>query len=250
VPGEDDRPRDASSAAGEPWADVVVPDDIRELADDVAAYRRELRRARRARWTRRLLNRRSSGPLLALTVASLLAGLVALMLTVMAPRTVGHAQVAAPLAHPSVADGRVGGLLPSVTLTGPSGPVSSRSASLRPAVFAIVPKGCGCTTLLDGLAGEAYSENLRLAVVVAAPSDASTAHIVDSLDRGAPSLYLDPTGALAASVTGSPAPTGSASATIVVVDRDGTIYDIEPNITDPAATSLDAALQSMVEVSK
>jgi hypothetical protein len=33
---------------------------------------------------------------------------------------------------------------------------------------------------------------------------------------------------------------------VVVVAADGTIYDVEKNITDPATTNLDAVLQSML----
>jgi hypothetical protein len=239
VPDDEDRPLDASSAADDSWTDLVIPDDIRELADDIAAYRRELREARRARWTRHLVSPRASGPVLALTLASLLAGLVAVLLTVMAPHVVDRPPSAKPLAHPSVADGKLGGLLPAVMLTGPAGQVSTRSATLRPAVYALVPTGCACRTLLDGLAGAAYSENLPLAVVVPAASDPSTAAAVSSLDRGDAALYLDPSAALTTSV-------GATGVTIVVVDRDGTIYDVERNISNATATSLDAALQTML----
>lgn len=222
------------------WSEVVIPDDIRELDADVAAYRRELRHARR----RRLLTRRRTGPLLGLVIATMLAGLIALMLTVMAPQAVDEPIAAAPLAHPTAADGTLHGLLPDAELVGPGGQVDSRSATLRPAVFALVPAGCDCRALLDGLAGQAFSERLPLAVVVAAVSDSKTAAVVHSLDRGTSALYLDPAGSLASTVVGTALPQDSA--TIVVVDRDGTIFDIERGITDPSTTSLDAALQSML----
>lgn len=220
-------------------AELVVPDDIRDLADDIAAYRRELRHARRTRLAR--------GPMFAMSVAVLLAGLIALMLTVMAPAAVDRPLPSLPLVHPAVADGTVHGLLPNVTLSGPNGQIDSRAAGLRPAVFALVPAGCNCRTLLDGLAGAAYSERLPLAVVVAAAGDPQTAGIVGSLDRGVSALYLDPTGTIAHAVIGSvPTSANGPSATVVVVDRDGAIYAIEPDVTDPRTSPLDAALQSML----
>jgi hypothetical protein len=238
--------RDDEERPGGAWTDLVIPDDIRELAPEIAAYHRELRQARRSRLTRVFQGRRSGTPMLALIAASLLAGLIALMLTVMAPRAVETPPASAPLATTTVADGQLHGLLPGVVLTGPNGKVDSLAPALRPAVFALVPQGCSCHALLDGIAGAAFSERLQLAVVVAATSDPGTAAVVDSLDRGLTSLYLDPQGKLALAINGAiPAP-GGQTATVVVVNRDGTIYDIERNVANAGATSLDATLQTML----
>ncbi|HEX3705696.1 MAG TPA: hypothetical protein VHV76_03620 [Mycobacteriales bacterium] len=250
MPAEDDRPRDASGGADQPsgpdadatWADKingVAPDDISALSRDIAAYHRELRQARRSRRMRLLLQRRGAVPLLVLSAATLLAGVVAVMLMLMAPRAVEHAPSAAPLAHPSAADGSVGGLLPAVGLNGPNGVIESRSAALRPAVFALIPTDCGCAALLNALAGQAFSETLPLAIVVPAASDQAAADLMSSLTQGSPGIYYDASAALAASVA-------SQGVTIVVVNRDGTIYDVERSVTDPSATSLDAKLQSML----
>jgi hypothetical protein len=239
VPAEDDGPRDAAGAADATWADAAAPDDLSELARDVAAYHRELRRARRNRRIQRLLRHRGTVPLLVMGGATMLAGLIAVMLTLAAPGTVERAPTALPLAHPTAADGSVHGLLPAVSLTGPNGTIGARAAELRPAVFALVPTNCGCGNLLDSLAGQAYSEVLPLAIVVPAASDPTTAHVVASLSRGSPGLYYDPAGALAAAVNAE-------GVTLVVVNRDGTIYDIERSVTDPSASSLDATLQSML----
>jgi hypothetical protein len=243
---DEDRPGDAQRAPDESWADLVVPDDISELAADIAAYRRELRQDRRTRITRRFRNGRATGPVFALTIAAALAGLVALMFTVMGPHSVERPQAAAPLATPAIPDGKTGGLLPDAVLTGPNGALDSRAATLRPAVFALVPAGCACKALLDGLGGAAFSERLPLAVVVPASSDPATAAVVSSLDRGV-SLYLDPSATLTRAVTGSvPSVTAGDAATVVVVNRDGTIYDIVTNVTDASDSSVDAVLQSML----
>jgi hypothetical protein len=236
---EEDAPRDAPAT----WADAVAPDDISSLSRDIAAYHRELRRARRQRRIQHLLHRRNTLPLLVLTAATVLAGLVAVLLAVMAPRTLEHAPKAAPLAAPRIADGLVGGLLPDVTLTGPNGRVAARDATLRPAVFALVPSDCACATLLNSLAGEAFSEELPLALVVPEAGDPRMAGIVRSLTRGSPGLYFDPAASLAAAVAAQ-------GVTLVAIDRDGTIYDIQRSVTSTTNTSLVAKLQTMVLRSK
>ncbi|HVW80895.1 MAG TPA: hypothetical protein VHB69_08170 [Mycobacteriales bacterium] len=246
MPDDEDRSGDAQPAFDESWADLVVPDDIAELEADIAAYRRELRQARRAQVAARLRRTRGTGPLFAVALASVLAGLVALMLTVMGPHSVVRPPAAAPLASTTIRDGAVGGLLPDALLTGPNGTIDSRAAALRPAVFALVPAGCACKSLLDGLGGAAYGEGLPVAVVVPASADPATASVVDSLDRGV-SLYFDPTGALSRAVTGAiPTMANGAVATVVVVDTDGTIYGIDGQVTDAESSSLEAQLQSML----
>jgi hypothetical protein len=247
VPAEDDRSRDApgpadgqgGTDADATWANAVAPDDLSGLARDVAAYHRELRQARRHRRTQSLLARRSTIPLLVIGGATLLAGLIAVMLTLVARGAVEPRPAAAALAHPAIADGALHGLLPNALLQGPNGKIRSRAVTLRPAVFALIPTRCDCGTLLNALAGQAYSENLGLAVVVPAASDAAAASMVSALARGSAGLYFDATGALNAAV-------GAEGVTLVVISRDGTIYDIKRSVTDPATTSLDATLQSML----
>lgn len=220
---------------------VVVPDDISALARDIATYRREVRRAARARRRRALLARRGVVPGLVLTAAVLFAGLVAVMLTVLGPRPAGPPPAATKLAAPAQAPGTLGGLLPSATLHAQDGtPIDTHNPALRPQVFALVPAQCGCGDLLNALSGQAGSERLRLAIVVPTAVDDSASAIIDSIDRGLPSVYFDPGTTLATGVS------GASGVTVVVVDTDGTIYDIEPGITDAATTRLDAQLQSML----
>ncbi|HVV76586.1 MAG TPA: hypothetical protein VHC43_11165 [Mycobacteriales bacterium] len=219
---------------------VVVPDDISELARDIAAYKREVRRVERARRLHLLLARRGVVPGLVMTAAALLAGVVAVLLAMMGPRTVGQAPAARPLASPAQAPGNLGGLLPRGIVKAQDGtPVDTHNPAMRPEVFALIPARCGCNTLLNALAGQAGSVGVRLAIVVPTAVDDSAGTIIDSLDRGKPSVYFDPQATLATAVAAS-------GVTAVVVDTDGTIYDIERNITDAGRTSLDAALQSML----
>lgn len=231
----DDVPDDEARLSG-----VVVPDDISELAGDIAAYRREVRRAARDRRRRELLARRGVVPALVLLAATLLAGVVAVLLSVMAPRTAGHPPAPAELATPNQAPGTIGGLLPSATLVTEDGTtLDAHSPTLRPQVFALVPPHCGCGELVNAISGQAGSEQLRLAIVVPGASDDATASITDALELGRPSTYFDPHATLATAVA-------SSGVTIVVVDADGTIYEIEKNVTDPTKTTLDAALQTML----
>jgi hypothetical protein len=220
--------------------DVVIPDDLSGLSRDVAAYRKEVRRAERARRRRRLLARRGVIPALVVVGATLFAGVVAVLLTMMAPRTAGPTPSPAPLAAPFKAPGTVGGLLPSARLVAADGTgVGSHSWTLRPEVFALVPAHCGCGELINAIAGQAGSVDVRLAVVIPAASDDTAASINDALDRGKPTIYYDPQATLATGVAAS-------GVTIVVIDEDGTIYEIERNVTDPTKTTLDANLQTML----
>jgi hypothetical protein len=219
---------------------VVVPDDISALTRDIAAYRRERRRAERASRIARLLARRGMVPALVIVVAAAVAMVVAVLWTVMAPRTVGRPPSPLRLATTTAAPGSVGGLLPSTTLRAQDGsPVDIHSAVLRPEVFALVPLKCGCADLLDRLAGQAYSEGLRLGIVVPAATDDTADSLVTGVHHGRPSLFYDPKATLATAVAGE-------GVTVVVIDRDGTIYSIERNLTASTATSLDAMLQSML----
>jgi hypothetical protein len=238
MPDDDDRPRDASSAAEPDWANVVVPDDISELAADVQAYRRERRRARRQARLRRLGGRRGVLPLLILTSAMLVAGLVATMLTVLAPTSLGRAPTALPVAaHPSAAVGRVQGLLPDVALRAEVGVVHSRD--LRPTVIALVPSKCNCGAELNVLSGEAFGVELQLSVVEPGTADPVMAAAVQRITRGAPSLYFDRSGTLARVE-------GATGITIVLLNRDATIFAVMRSVTIANAGALDPLLQSMV----
>ena len=72
VPEDEDRSR----AADPSWADVVAPDDLRELTADVAAYHRELRLRRRQARLQRLVGHRRAFPLVVVSFALLVAAIV------------------------------------------------------------------------------------------------------------------------------------------------------------------------------
>jgi len=140
-----------------PPANIVIPDDARELDRDVLAYHRELRaRRRRQRYTRLFgpFGRREFGghasilPLIATCVAlSMLAGA---MLSVI---TIGPAL--APTVSQSAPSPRFTELTPlpagTVLIDGRPVPVHSLATS----ALALVPAGCGCGAYLLRLADQA-----------------------------------------------------------------------------------------------
>lgn len=179
------------------WAmDFVVPDDISELADEVAAFRREQRlQARRRRlgpfagWAR--------PGLLAPVVAVLLlcATIAGSLLVSLQSNQVGASAAREPLAHPKVAPGEVGGLLPDVLAGSTSGPVALRD--LRPAVLALIPPSCACAAVLDRLAGQAAEVGVPLIVVAPGWATAQLADLLAAMHVGTPVALVDAAGLLA-----------------------------------------------------
>jgi hypothetical protein len=224
---DDDRPGDASSAADASWADVVVPNDISALAADIDAYRREVRRDRRRAWQARVMSRPGILPLSIVSIALILAGLVATLLTVLAPSQ-GHTSPAPqPLPTTSLPPaGAVAGLLPQVTLT--SDGARSLSIALRPSVIALVPAACGCTDLLNKVAGTADSVAYPLNVIAGSQSDAND--LQSNVTAGRARVFLDP----AVSSTGDGSlykQMHAVGLTLVVVQPDGVIASVYPNVT-------------------
>jgi hypothetical protein len=238
---DDDRPGDASSAADASWADVVVPDDISSLVADVEAYRREVRRHRRRALQSRIMSKPGILPLSIVSIALLLAGLVATLLTVLAPSQRDPGLVKLPLATGHLAPaGSRGGLVPAVSLQGiGTEPISS--TELRPSVIALVPAGCNCTKLLNNLAGAANGFGYRLNVVVPSSSDEAT--LRSTVTGGNAQVFLDPAfrSAPAVSLHGRMKAT---NLTLILVKQDGLIYTVDRNITS-ASTLLNVQLGIM-----
>lgn len=252
MPDDDDRPRDASSAAdhgrsdparNDPalddteWANAVAPDDIRALAGDIAAYRREVRTARRRARTRRWFARPGVTSLSMIAAGFAIAAVLATLFTVLEPRSVGKPPAALPLAHPSVAVGQPGGLLPDVALQAFGGN-SVGSRALRPGVLALIPLHCQCVPLLNSLASGAYAETLPLIVVAPNVVDAEAATLSGQLNRGA-DVYYDSSDALATDL-------GARGVTLVILDRDGTIYDLQRDVPSAGSSNLAGLLQTML----
>ncbi len=168
-PGRDD--------GGLPPVHIEIPDDARELDREVLAYRREQRaRRRRARWDRILGPLRGHGALLPLVVGgvalSMLAGTLlsvfsispasAPVLSRSAPLTSIPASV--PASQPASAPAS---RLPAGTVVVKDKTIPVRS--LRRAVLALVPAGCGCSQTLQQVTAQAARARVQV-YFVGAPS--------------------------------------------------------------------------------
>lgn len=206
------------------WGTIIVPDDLRELADEIATIQSELAihhpRGRRQRW---MPHPGLSGPLCALILV-LVAAIGSLMVIVL-PKP-SRPPRREPLASPSIAVGVAGGLVPALSLSGDGG----RSASLRefrPAVLLVSPAGCTtCATVRNQLVPA--TDETQLTIVWITESKRAT-----TLIAGLPSERLislaDPAGTTRALIAGVSA-TGP---TAVLIRTDGRIRRIVPDIGDP-----------------
>jgi hypothetical protein len=245
MPDDDDRPSDASSAADPSWADVTVPDTIAELVADIEAYHREVRRNRRRLRRQRLMARPGVLPLSIVSIALVLAGVVATLLTVLAPSRNNTMVSSLPLASgTSAPPGDKGGLLPRVTLSGPGGE-TVLATSLRPSVVALVPVACNatidCDTVLNQLAGQADEVGYPLDVVL--PSLPEAAPIAKSLRTGKPRVLVDPH-TPAHPAESLYAQSSADGLTILLVGRNGEIVDRFTDVTG-ALPSINGELVNM-----
>jgi hypothetical protein len=251
VSDDDDRPRDAGSAADPArsdsargdsagsdtdWSNAVAPDDISSLAADIAAYRRERRAARRHELMRRFLDRPAVVPVLLILSGFAIAAIAATLLTVMRPDAAGRTPTQLPLAGSSAGVGQVHGLVPSVALRYTTATTSIAARNLRPGVLAVIPSRCDCQSLLNSLSEATAAERLQLDVV--APTAADADGLSGTVNEGGADIYYDTTGALARGVQAT-------DVTLVVVNRDGTIFAISRSVTSEQSSHLDAQLQAM-----
>jgi hypothetical protein len=230
-------------------APIVVPNDARELARDIEAWRREQRWQRRGRVVRRVFFTRRwrehglSGPLV---VAVLIAvALLGATISVSSPRVVHPVIPPVPLslAAPLAAPGTAGGLLPDVRLSvrNPSAPSADLSAQLRdqrPGVVAMVEPGCPCGTALATLADQAAYHGMTVFLVMTRSQSSEVESLVDRLGRANISLMVDPDGAVLAAY----APRGL---TVVPVHADGVTDAVVRNYSgsDALETELTALKQ-------
>jgi hypothetical protein len=182
-----------------PGLAVRVPDDLSELADEVAAVRRELGLPALAPaepprdpllgvtggWARRFPG---SLVLAAVSVVAVLGCLLALLTPTRSVRT----PTAAPLARPSAADGRAGGLVPAAPVWSGRRPLNVRD--LRPGVLVLPPAGCRCAGEIRQIIGQAQEFRLRTSLVVRSDAELGLARglmvavYVDRDDRLRPAL--------------------------------------------------------------
>ena len=152
---DDDR---SGEAGGTSWVDrIVIPDDISELDGEVRALRRERRVQRRRQRLRRLAGSGRTGAPLLLVALLLVAGVAGLLVMFQPRRTAGSVT---GLGGVQATDAR----LPDVLVTVADG-TKRRVRDYRPAVFALAPIGCRCSTELLAAGKAAHEHNVNFYLV-------------------------------------------------------------------------------------
>ena len=210
---------------------VVVPDDLRELAPEIAAYHRELdiarRKERRRRWRHRFLPGWAQGglPSPVFTAILLVVATTGLLLSVFAPvsQETQQQMPISSLASPKQAPGTVGGLLPSnAELVGDQGHTIAARA-VRPAVLVLVPAGCQCNSLIHQIVGQANAAKPAPDTLIVSAGTDTTAAKLTAAKAGADNQALavrDPEGILMKTYVGSDSASRTAP-TLVLVEGDG-----------------------------
>lgn len=205
---------------------VVVPDDLRELEPDIAAYHHELEVARRQE-RRRLLRRRflprwarGGLPSPIFTAILLVVATTGLLLSVFAPVTQESQRLPiSSLAHPKQAAGTVGGLLPANIELVASGKPRIEARAVRPAVLVLVPAGCKCAAEIHQVVTQVNAVlPAPYALIVSAGTDTTALTLAGAKD-GADDQALgvrDPKGILAKTYSKS-----TSEPTLVLVEGDG-----------------------------
>ena len=220
-------------------AHVVVPDDARELARDIAAWRREERWNRRRRVFERMLGGRatSTRALSAPIIITLMIAAALLGATLIFPgRTPEHsptAPVPLVLAAPSSAPGTVGGLVPDDALVGQTGTTTARA--LRPALLVVTQSECACGAALTHLATEAADNGLTIYLIGSQTRQAELNALAGSSSE-AVRVMVDQDSAITTTFA-------RGALTVVAVHADGVIDQIVDDFT--RTTSLDTVLPEL-----
>lgn len=228
-------------------AHLVVPDDARELARDVAAWQREERWKRRRRRVERMLGggaasarggrssstRALSAPIIiTLMIAAALLG-ATLIFPGRTPEHPATAAVPLVLAAPTAAPGTVGGLVPDDALVGPTGTTTARA--LRPALLAVTQHECACGAALTHLAQEAADNGLTI-YLIGSQAEQSELNALAGDSSGAVHVMVDKDSAITTAFA-------KGTLTVVAVHADGVIEQIVNDFT--RTTSLETVLPEL-----
>ena len=225
---EDDR---SGGAGGSSWVDrIVIPDDVSELDAEIRALHRERRAQRRRARLRRLTGSgRTGGPLL--LVALLLIAGVAGLLVMFQPRRTSSVT---PLRTAQATDRR----LPDTSVQLVDGN-TRRIRDLRPAVFALAPKGCGCDVRLAAVGAAAHRHNLRFYLV-----DRSLPALPSELTDATATRLVERTGVVAQKYNAEKDGKRVAGGPVLVfVGADGQVAEVLPT---PTPGAVEGGLSALV----
>ncbi len=204
-----------------PPINIKIPDDISELAEDVAIYHAELRSRQRRELLSKIvpgLRRMPAGPAdqpsarsrpvpgviiaVLLIIISALGAMVPLILTHPRPVT---SNGPLPLASTTARPGTVGGLLPDLPLSATRG--SRATTDLRPALIVLLPGSCDCARAVHEIVGQA-NEGIPVPTYLVTPGADNP--LLNDLTRSPAAAgglavgYGDPDGSLARLVNADP----------------------------------------------
>jgi hypothetical protein len=181
-------------------ADIVIPDDLSALDEEVIGVRRELRRQRRLARIRSIPGLRhvpARGLPGTLVILSLFAiALLGTLLMAFPPGRNSPRPTARPIASPAEKIGTRGGLVPMVDLVD-GADRQTPARVLRPAVLALTPAGCPCAEQLRSIATQANEFGLSTYFIERRqpPQGVSVAQLSEQTRL---SGFLDPGGRLTA----------------------------------------------------
>jgi hypothetical protein len=213
--------------SGLPPADIVVPDDARDLDRDVQAYYRELRaQRRRRRWASLHKPLTRDGVLLPLLAGCLiLALLTGTLLTLFAA---GQAdKVKPPNGHPaagSAGKASVVHRLPNVFMINPTGQTLALQ-TVTSSVVTLVPARCQCALTLQELVSQAHQAQVQLYMVGSGETSLNglIKLAVDQANENPSLIGYTRTNVLAAKYR-------SAGVTAILVNSDGSVIGVERNL--------------------
>lgn len=177
---------------GLPKVDVVVPDDARELARDVIAYRRELRQQRRRERWRRLGRPFTRYGIAAPFIASavLVALISGVLMTVVSPRPNPRGVQVPPTGPQRLRPGDVGGGLPAESVFFRHKRVPANQLVNVAGVALVVPRECACDAAAQTVIRQAGAQRLQVWLVADARADGDDDDVAGLATGAAPGAAL------------------------------------------------------------
>lgn len=217
-------PEHESDDHGLPPADVVVPDDARELDRDVQAYRREVRWEHwRYRCRRAFSPVKHHGVVLPLLAGILVVAAMSTAVLVLAVRSAEQPREsfgtsASPGTNPETDPGRLPDL--RVTVAG----TAESLRDLRPAVLALAPAHCRCTGARKALIRQSRRYGVPVYLVESGPGAPEREKLAGRLGGAeGPEVLEEPRGVLAERYRVS-------GLTAILVSRDGTVAAVRRDL--------------------